>query len=255
MRQWTITIAVLLLWAGASSAQVGNTTTTGVTTGGGVGTGTGGGIIAGVVTGAANLKGAPFSAETVTETTRVLQDGNHIRQVTRGKIFRDSEGRTRTEFSFPMTELQRVTIYDPVQQLSIHFMLNFQGDKIATVHHMNYAFPPAHPANIVPAAPKVASEQPRGPSREDLGTREIEGFIVRGSKITRTIEAGRIGNEQPIVSVTETWYSEELHQALLTETDDPQSGHSTTKLVNIQRTEPDPSLFQVPPDYAVKEDR
>ncbi len=62
-----------------------------------------------------------------------------------------------------------------------------------------------------------------------------------------------MGNDKPIVSVTETWFSPELKMAVLTETDDGQSGHSTMKLINIVRTEPVAQLFQVPSDYTVKD--
>jgi hypothetical protein len=33
---------------------------------------------------------------------------------------------------------------------------------------------------------------------------------------------------------------------------DARSGDSTTRLTNISRAEPDPALFQVPPDYYIK---
>ena len=46
------------------------------------------------------VKGVPFSAEVVNETSRVLGDGTRIHQETQGKSFRDSEGRTRTESEF-----------------------------------------------------------------------------------------------------------------------------------------------------------
>src|SRR5579872_5143488 len=45
------------------------------------------------------VKNAPFSADSITESTQTLADGNHIRQSTTSRIFRDSEGRTRTEQS------------------------------------------------------------------------------------------------------------------------------------------------------------
>src|SRR6185312_13453955 len=41
------------------------------------------------------VKGAPYSADVVTESTHTLADGNHIRQSSTSKVYRDSEGRTR----------------------------------------------------------------------------------------------------------------------------------------------------------------
>src|SRR4051794_38502490 len=43
------------------------------------------------------VTGAPYSAEIVTESTHTLADGNHIKQTSTSKIYRDSEGRTRRE--------------------------------------------------------------------------------------------------------------------------------------------------------------
>jgi len=41
--------------------------------------------------------GAPYSAETVTEGVQVLADGNRIVRKTTGRVYRDTEGRTRRE--------------------------------------------------------------------------------------------------------------------------------------------------------------
>jgi len=43
------------------------------------------------------MKGAPYSAETVIESTQTLADGNRISKKTTGQVYRDSEGRTRRE--------------------------------------------------------------------------------------------------------------------------------------------------------------
>jgi hypothetical protein len=43
------------------------------------------------------LKGAPYSAETVVEGTQQLADGNRIARKTTGRVYRDSDGRTRRE--------------------------------------------------------------------------------------------------------------------------------------------------------------
>ena len=43
------------------------------------------------------VRGAPYSAEAVTETVQALADGNRIVRQSVTRIFRDSEGRTRRE--------------------------------------------------------------------------------------------------------------------------------------------------------------
>ena len=92
-------------------------------------------------------------------------------------------------------------------------------------------------------------------NRESLGTQVIEGVAAEGTRVTFTIPAGKIGNERPIVTVNERWYSQELQAVVMSKNSDPRMGETTYRLTNIVRSEPDPSLFQVPADYTVNEGR
>jgi hypothetical protein len=89
--------------------------------------------------------------------------------------------------------------------------------------------------------------------KESLGKQMIEGVEAEGMRITTTIPAGEIGNEQPIEMVFEKWYSPELQTVIMSKHSDPRSGESTYRLTNINRTEPARSLFEVPSDYSVQE--
>ena len=84
--------------------------------------------------------------------------------------------------------------------------------------------------------------------REDLGTSTIEGLPATGTRTTTTIAAGAIGNVQPIKIVSEEWFSQDLQVLLLTKHNDPRSGETVYRLLNVVRAEPDPSLFAVPAD-------
>lgn len=88
---------------------------------------------------------------------------------------------------------------------------------------------------------------------EKLEARNVEGVQAEGTRVTTTIPAGDIGNEQPIQIVDERWYSPELQVVVMTRHSDPRFGETTYRLTNIQRGEPNSSLFQVPSDYTVKE--
>jgi len=88
---------------------------------------------------------------------------------------------------------------------------------------------------------------------EELGTKDIEGVAVEGTRTTMTIAAGQLGNDQPLVLITERWLSPDLCIELKREVDDPQTGVTKTEYKNIQRGEPDPALFRIPGDYTVKE--
>ena len=90
-------------------------------------------------------------------------------------------------------------------------------------------------------------------STEDLGTQVMEGVQVTGTRSTQTIPVGKIGNDRPIVITTEVWTSADLKTTVLSKRSDPRMSDQTFKLTNIQRSEPDPSLFTVPSDFKITE--
>jgi hypothetical protein len=75
---------------------------------------------------------------------------------------------------------------------------------------------------------------------------------VQGTRTTRTIPAGRIGNENPIVITTEKWYSPDLQTVVSLTRTDPRFGTTTYQLTSINRADPPQSLFIVPQDYTIK---
>lgn len=60
------------------------------------------------------VKGAPYSAEMVTETNQMLADGNVISRTKSGAVYRDGEGRTRQETATADGTARTVFINDPV---------------------------------------------------------------------------------------------------------------------------------------------
>ncbi len=90
-------------------------------------------------------------------------------------------------------------------------------------------------------------------NKEDLGQQTIEGVIATGTRTTTTIPAGSIGNEQPIVIVSEQWFSSDLQVLIMTKHSDPRMGETSYRLSNVVQTEPARSLFEVPGDYKIQE--
>jgi hypothetical protein len=97
---------------------------------------------------------------------------------------------------------------------------------------------------------------------ETLGTQTIEGVSAEGTRTTRTIPAGQIGNERPIEITSEVWTSPDLQMIILSKRSDPRFGETVYKVTDIRRADPDPSLFQVPngfttrnPDFTAPEAR
>ena len=98
-----------------------------------------------------------------------------------------------------------------------------------------------------------AAERQKETTATSLGTQMINGVSAEGTRITRTIPAGEIGNQKPIVITVEKWYSADLQETVMTKRSDPRMGETVFQLTNIQRAEPAATLFQVPADYTVKQ--
>jgi TonB family protein len=86
---------------------------------------------------------------------------------------------------------------------------------------------------------------------ESLGKQLIEGVQAEGTRTTVTLTAGEIGNELPIAIINERWYSPELQTTIMSRQMDPRFGETVYRMTNIDRGEPDKSLFEVPADYTV----
>ena len=89
----------------------------------------------------------------------------------------------------------------------------------------------------------------RPPKTESIGERRIEGLKVTGSRLEFTIDAGTVGNEQPITVRTDQWFSPDLGVVVSSTNNDPMIGETTYRLEQINRVEPDETLFVVPTDY------
>ena len=112
----------------------------------------------------------------------------------------------------------------------------------------------AYPPEAMAMPRMVAPGYAGGPvNKEDLGQQVIEGVLATGTRMTTTIPAGSIGNEQPILVVSEQWFSPDLKVLVMTKHSDPRSGENTYRLTNITQTEPARSLFEVPADYTLKD--
>lgn len=108
----------------------------------------------------------------------------------------------------------------------------------------------------VPAMPmgnvRIADYSGSGAPPEDLGERNFDGVIAKGTKHVMKIAAGAIGNERELQVITETWFSDQLKEPVYTRHSDPRFGETITKLSNIKLGEPPASLFDVPADYKIE---
>jgi hypothetical protein len=314
------------------------------------------------------VKGAPYSAEVVTETNQSLADGNVISHRKSGPVYRDGEGRTRQETGADARQ-RSIFINDPVA--GTHYILS-PGAKRAVVtapRAMSYKYdvkekdkqivrigptevrvedgkvfidgkqvhgsgrieidrsgkplvikadrytgdgktgvfsgdnitidgkplgegpgnrhvivkrdeemkvtvirvgddkeilvpvppvPPAPPAAPVPPLPGITTMRFESTARlgkgttTSLGMKDFDGVKAEGKSTTWTIPAGEIGNRNPIMVMSETWYSPDLRVTVYSRHSDPRTGESVYRLASIRRGEPAPDLFKVPDDYKLR---
>jgi hypothetical protein len=236
---------------------------------------------------AAPVKGTPFCATVTSDHTQTFADGNRIHTTENSMLCRDSEGRTRREAQLNLLGAvpsgaapKIITIEDPVA--GVRYML----DTVAKIAQKMPLMPPGGPGAMAKADGNVFFYSKSGtidgppplptggapvmiqkdilikqaggttsdatpPATENLGDQTIDGIHATGTRLTTTIPAGQMGNEQPIKVVSENWYSPELKATVMTKHSDPWAGQLTTQFTNVSTSEPDASLFTVPSDYKV----
>jgi len=242
------------------------------------------------------VKGAPFSAEAVSESTQTLADGNRIVRKSTSKLYRNSQGQFRREGGLGLPGVafgaygsgqnSAVTILDPVGGNRFWFDTGSKTAKVYTTTpgvgvQLNGRAPIVIEGNnseriqselnargvagvrVVPAEPSIAvspataviagsgSNSKYETKSESLGIQNFEGIDAEGTRTTTIIPADAIGNERPIEIVYEKWYSKELKLIVYSKHSDPRFGEQTYRLTNINRSEPDPSLFEVPDGYKI----
>lgn len=244
--------------------------------------------VGGQLLGGSPVKGAPYSADAVTEMTQTLADGNRIVNRSSSTLYRDSEGRERREESIAKLgawhaegePAKAVFISDPVAKISYSLDakahtaqkmpmpagLALDKSKMTirvsgSVDAQPLMLPPppstAGSSHVMVYAENGISTSSTGwtskspPKVEQLGTQMIEGIQAEGTRTTVTIPAGQVGNERDINIVSERWYSPELQVTVLSKRSDPRTGESAYRLTNINRSEPLHSMFEVPADYTI----
>jgi hypothetical protein len=232
---------------------------------------------------ASPVKGAPFCANIASEHTQQFADGNRIQTSNTSVLCRDGEGRIRRESDVNLLGAlpqgspgKLITIIDPVA--GFRYVLDTKGKiarKMPLMLPKQIVAPKGAPGTETAPVGKTTFEYRvedgggpgtvntfyiarngkaaggAAPTTENLGDQTINGIHATGTRITTTIPAGQMGNEQPIQVTSERWYSPELKATVMTKHDDPWAGELKTQFTSVNTSEPDASLFTVPSDYQV----
>jgi len=196
---------------------------------------------------------APFSSNVTAEWTKVLEDGSTQTVQNHRLVVRDSVGRIYQERrrliprdSPDEPDLQRIEISDP------------------STHEKYFCRPAVHVCTLADyVGPQQTSAQPVGVeedkygtlTREELGKASVNGVDAVGTRETRTLNPGAIGNDRVISIVKEIWYSPQLGINVSVKRIDPRHGTEIINVTEIVQGDPDPKLFSIPAGYSVLDKR
>jgi hypothetical protein len=199
--------------------------------------------------------GAPFSFTLHAEWTRSLGNGGTFTVTNDRHIVRDSRGRIFQERAALAPKgsniksfVTTIQITDPEQHTWYNCIVH---TKVCDLYNYRLSstdkFEPARIGNVT---------YPGGSGQdEDLGVSSALGEDTHGYRETKTINPGVTGNDQPMVSVREFWYSARLALNLISTVDDPLSGHQVFTAHELSTSEPDASVFEIPAGYSIADHR
>jgi hypothetical protein len=175
----------------------------------------------------------PYSALHTVTIRRLLPDGDEFTRQTVTRLYRDSAGRTRRDTLDSEGEPDH-TVITGTDGATI--FLDHKNELVSAGAGRPQV-PLSDRDDEVPARARAAVEK--------LGRRDIEGVSATG-RIVRE-QVGKEGED--IEATTESWYSAELKMTLYRRHSDPRFGDSTVEVSDLDRSEPDPALFEPPEDY------
>jgi len=195
------------------------------------------------------VAGKPFFAKDNIVWTRKLEDGSTVTTQLYAVVARDSQGRIyRERRSFvpansdKESRLQEIMVFDPVAKTKTACVPATRECNI-TAYRAATSFRP------LPAG--TFDEGTRHLTREDLGTNVVDDLNVIGTRETTYINQGAVGNDRPLVSTREFWYSPDLETNVSVTRQEPTEGTQVIKLVDLSRSEPEAALFEIPSGYTM----
>jgi hypothetical protein len=184
----------------------------------------------------------PYKAQYKTTRMATQTDGTTITRESTEVRAADSAGRWMTATTQPaqsgtQTPITHVVVADFVDRTKSSWEV------------------PGKQATVTAMGPKCSTRRVRTdkPPAELLGTRTINGIEANGRRVTWSIAAGQAGNDAPSVRTSETWHAAApgLWTLLVRAVYDSPRNKTTTELVNLTRTEPDPAMFRPPQGYEI----
>jgi hypothetical protein len=215
------------------------------------------------IVGPTNFKGVPYSLMLDISTFRTLDDGTTTTDVHAERRMSDGSGRVRTEFGqMKDGEFKVKTVEIKDYSAWTITILNLQ-DSTARVVRLDAPFSGGlHPVPLTAEQAAASREKevatrerranhPDRVTTEKLPPQTIADLPIDGTRTTRVIAAGVEGNDHEIAVVTESWINPEFKAVMLRKLDDPRTGRTIEKVVEVKRGNLDPALFHLPPGFKI----
>jgi hypothetical protein len=194
------------------------------------------------------VSGHPFSADEV-DIERPSPNVRNMPPKETIRVYRDSAGRTRTDAPAPPNQIAThfAVINDPLA--GFQYSLDLENKVARRFGSATVAM------RTVPATIQVSGADVKWYTAnvtthsELLGTEFVNGLAAAGTRVTTNRLKTPRDEEQE--NIRETWFSPELQMTLRIQVFNSIMGNRTISLENIDRAEPDPSLFRVPPEYTI----
>ena len=212
-------------------------------------------------------RGMPYSGVRVVQHVTVSPDGSRSEDGSSTTEWRDSEGRKRSDVTWKGPEGSDVTVCqidDPVALVRYIWKVGGTAKTIVTETHykmdgiVQEIWPdPLHEHKPEPGdgVAIVVMRPQRNPNstNETLGPEYINGVYAEGSRSIEIIPPGGYRTDHPVKRIDEIWMSPDLKMVVKTFLDDGLGFTEGTELKNIDRSEPDPSVFQPPAGLPIRQ--
>lgn len=211
-------------------------------------------------------RGMPYSGVRVVQHVNVFADGNRSEDESSTAEWRDSEGRQRSDVTWKGPDGSDVTVCqidDPVALVRYIWKVGGTAKTVVTETHykmdgiVQEIWPdPVHehrePGNGVAIVMRRPPENPNS-TNETLGPEYINGVYAEGSRSIKIFPPGAFGTDHPVKRIDEIWISPDLKMVVKTFFNDGLGSTERTELKNVDRSEPDPSVFQPPAGLPIRQ--
>jgi hypothetical protein len=210
-------------------------------------------------------RGMPYSGVRVVQHVMIFPDGNRKEEGSSTKEWRDSEGRSRKDVTWTENDsingvVTVCVIEDPVSLVRYIWKVATAQKTVVTETHYKmegqvtevWPHAPDHKIEPKPGVTIVTLRPQQNLNADSndktLGPEYINGVYATGTRSVEAILPGRGGNEtdHPVNRVDEFWMAPDLGMVVKTFLDDGSGFTERSELKNIDRSEPELSVFLPP---------